>query len=127
MEINFFKIKLNKKFSVNEINNAVNKLYNIYPVLSAHIIKDSNNISFAFDAEPQVIIGSFDNVNSFISPFNLEKSLSKFLILEDRDANFLYIDIHQLIFDYSSLNIIVNKLFLYTAKLIHLFYICKFF
>ena len=108
---NPFKIKLNKKFSVNEINNAVNKLYNIYPVLSAHIIKDSNNISFAFDAEPQVIIGSFDNVNSFISPFNLEKSLSKFLILEDRDANFLYIDIHQLIFDYSSLNIIVNKLF----------------
>ncbi|WP_295723047.1 condensation domain-containing protein [uncultured Methanobrevibacter sp.] len=107
---NPFKIELNKSCSVNEIKNVVTKLFDIFPVLLAHIIRKDDDVLLAFDGEPQVIIGSSDDVDSFISPFNLKKSLSKFLIVENEDVNFLYIDLHQLIFDYNSLDIIFDTL-----------------
>ena len=107
---NPFKIKLNNSYSVNDIKKVINKLYDLFPVLSARVIQDDENVSFAFDADLDVIVGSHDDVDSFVSSFNLEKSLSKFFIVKNSNVNLLYIDLHQLIFDYSSLNIIVDNL-----------------
>ena len=108
---NPFKVKLDKFYSVKEIKEVIYELIGIFPILSAHIVENGDNLSFAFDADLDMIVGSFDDVGSFVFPFDLEKSLSRFLIVEDRDAIFLYLDLHQLIFDYSSLNIIVDTIF----------------
>ena len=50
---NPFKIKLNKSYSVTEIKKVIYKLYELFPVLSAHIIQEED-LSFAFDAIPQI-------------------------------------------------------------------------
>lgn len=94
---NPFRIKLSNLYSITEIEKVIIKLFDIFPVLSARIIRDEDNVLFTFDADPQIIVGSLDDADSFVSPFNLDKSLSKFLIVENDDVTFLYIDLHQLI------------------------------
>ena len=107
---NPFRIKLNNLYSVKEFENVFGKLFDIFPVLSARIIRDGDEVFFRFDSDPQIIVGSCDDVGSFVSPFNLDESLSKFLIVENDGVTYLYVDLHELIFDYSSLNIIVDNL-----------------
>ncbi|WP_406534985.1 amino acid adenylation domain-containing protein [Methanobrevibacter sp.] len=107
---NPFKIRFDGNYSLDDIKQTIDKLFNMVPVLSARIVDDGENISFAFDAKPQVIEGSIGDVDSFVRPFDLEKNLSKFLMVKEGDSNFLYADFHHLIFDYNSLNILMNKL-----------------
>lgn len=75
---NPFKIRLDVTYSLDEIKQAVDKLFNMFPVLSARIVDDGEDISFAFDVKPQVIVGSLNDADSFVNPFDLEKCLSKF-------------------------------------------------
>ena len=107
---NPFKIKMDEKYSVEDIKQAIGKLSGIFPVLSARVVVDGESVSLAFDSDFPVIVGCDDDANSFVRPFDLEKNLSKFLIVETDNYNFLYIDLHQLIFDYTSLNIILDNL-----------------
>ena len=107
---NPYKINLNGKYSVIEIKNAICRLSEIFPVLSARIVVDGEKVSFAFDADFPVIEGTAADAKSFVVPFNLEKNLSKFLIVEDNDSKLLYVDLHQLIFDCRSLNILLDAL-----------------
>ena len=90
---NPFRIKLNNLYSVKEFENVFGKLFDIFPVLSARIICDEDEVLFSFDSDPQIIVGSCDDVGSFVCPFDLEESLSKFLIVENDDATFLYVDL----------------------------------
>ena len=76
----------------------------VWPLVIFQIIKPWEFFTLAIN------VGSSNDADSFVCPFNLEKCLSKFLIVEKSDVNLLYIDLHQFIFDYNSLNIIVDTL-----------------
>ena len=78
---NPFLIKFKKNYSAEEIKNAINKLMDVYPILSARVINDNETLSFSFDAKPQIIDGLKEDIGSFVQPFELDKTLSKFLIL----------------------------------------------
>lgn len=106
---NPFLIKFKKNYSAEEIKNAINKLMDVYPILSARVINDNETLSFSFDAKPQIIDGLKEDIGSFVQPFELDKTLSKFLIVND-ESNCLCVDFHHLIFDGSSANIILNEL-----------------
>ena len=107
---NPFKIEFKNNYSSNEINNALLKLFDIYPILKARIIINNDDFPVcSFDAEPEISEGSLNDVKSFVRPFELEKSLSRFLIVDNISAC-LCMDIHHLIFDINSLNILLNSL-----------------
>ena len=113
---NGYKIDLGKSYSIDEIENAVYKLLDVFPVLKARVINDDGDASFSFDAEVQVRKGSMDESESFIMPFKLDKSLSRFLIVDGDKSIFLYADFHHLIFDGTSLDILLNALFAILEK-----------
>ena len=105
---NPIKIKFNEDYFDNEIETAIYKLFDLYPVLKARVVDDEGNLSFIFDSVPEVKIGSIGDLDSFVRPFDLEESLSRFLIIENESV--LCIDCHHLIFDGTSLNILLNSL-----------------
>ena len=106
---NPFMIEFNKHYSSNEIRKALDKLLDAHPVLSARVIQNNEILSFSFDAKPQ-INGLKNDIASFVQPFELEKSLSRFMIVENNESNCLCADFHHLIVDGSSANIIFNSL-----------------
>ena len=103
-----FKIKFSQSYSVEKIKQSIYKLIEIYPILSSRIISNKNNIYLSFDAKPEIQIGSSKDLKSFIQPFELNKTLSKFLIIEEEST--LCIDCHHLICDGTSKIILINKL-----------------
>ena len=105
---NPFKIKFNQNYSKNEIRSAIYKLFDLYPVLKAHVVNDGGDLSFIFDSEPEIKNGPINDLDSFVRPFNLGESLSRFLIIESESI--LCIDCHHLIFDGTSINVLVNSL-----------------
>ena len=107
---NPFKIEFRKNHSKDEIENAIGKLLNAYPVLSARINKDGESLFFSFDADPQIIEGTESDISSFVQPFELDKCLSRFLIVEEDEFICLCVDFHHLIFDGSSAKIVLDRL-----------------
>ena len=105
---NSFKLEIDNSFSVNEIKNAVKQLLNVHPVLTARIIEKNGITSFSFDAEPKISEGSLPDIESFVEPFELNKYLSRFLIIKNEKSTILCIDCHHLVFDGTSLNILIN-------------------
>ena len=106
---NPFKIEFNGNHDVKAIENAVYLLFDSYPILSARVVENQKILSFSFDAKPKVSIGSIEDIENFVNPFELNESLSRFLIADD--GSFLCFDCHHLIFDGSSLNILVGRFF----------------
>ena len=105
---NPIKIKFNENYADNEIKNAIYKLFDLYPILKARVVEDRRDLSFIFDSVPEIKIGTIADLDSFIRPFDLDKSLSRFLIIENESV--LCIDCHHLIFDGTSLKILINSL-----------------
>ncbi len=108
---NPFKISLKKSYPVSDIKRAIACLADVYKVLSARVTINDENLYFSFDADPEIMhVSSYDDV-SFVIPFDLNKSLARFLILDENgESNCLYVDFHHLIFDGSSLNIMIDTL-----------------
>ena len=107
---NPFKIELKNKYSFENIEKSIDGLFEIYPVLSARVLIDEGIPSFFFDVKPQVSEGSIKDIETFIKPFNLEESLTRFLLVEDDESVILCMDFHHLIFDGTSFDILFNTL-----------------
>lgn len=109
---NPFKIELKDNYSTNEIKEALIKLFDAFPILKARVLNENGNLSFAFDAEPEITKKSSDDLKTFVKPFELDKSLSRFSILNSENTIVLCADFHHLIFDGTSLNILLKNSFL---------------
>ena len=104
---NPFKIEFKKKYSIDFINEIINKYLEAYPILSAHILSDNGNIFFRFNSKPTIENGNEEN---FVRPFDLNENLARFSIVENDKTTSLYIDLHHLIFDVNSLNVLIKNL-----------------
>ena len=104
---NPFKIKFNEQYDFNEIKKAILKLCDIHPILNARIIEDTK-ISLSFDGKPLIVGGSNKDIDYFVRPFDLNEYLARFLYIEEESL--LCADFHHLVFDGTSLSIIVNDL-----------------
>ena len=109
---NPFIAEFKKRYSDNQIRNALNKLSDVHPILKGRIIiKKDEMPSCIFDAMPEIKEGSLNDIQSFVKPFDLEKCLSRFLIIVGEDSTSLCMDFHHVIFDGSSINILLNTLY----------------
>ena len=108
---NSFKVEFENNYSAEDIKNALIKLFEVYPILKTRIITKEKSTFSIFDAEIEIEEGTLSDVESFVRPFELNKCLSRFLIVEDGQSTSLCFDIHHLIFDGTSLNILLDTLF----------------
>ena len=106
---NPFKIEFHN-YTSEEIKIALEKLFKIHPILTARVLIDNDVPSFCFDAKPPIIEGTSNDIDAFVQPFELDKYLSRFLIVEDKKSSILCMDFHHLIFDEASLKILLNRL-----------------
>ena len=107
---NPFKINFKKSFSVEEIENALFKLFEVYPILKSRVIIEGDSPRCIFDAEPEIKKGIPSDVKSFVKAFELDRYLSRFLIVEEGNSTSLCLDIHHMIFDGTSVNILLTTL-----------------
>uniref|UniRef100_UPI00388DB6AC amino acid adenylation domain-containing protein n=1 Tax=Methanobrevibacter sp. TaxID=66852 RepID=UPI00388DB6AC len=106
---NPFKIEFND-YTGEEIKIALDKLFKIHPILTARILIDNDVPSFCFDAKPPIIEGTASDIDTFVQQFEFDKYLSRFLIVENEKSSILCMDCHHLIFDGTSLKILLNRL-----------------
>ena len=105
---NPYKIDFKKGYSADEIKNALIKLFDVFPIFKARVMEGE---CLSFDAEPEIEEGSLNDMESFVKPFDLSEYLARFLIVADGKSSSLCLDVHHLIFDGTSLNVILNRLF----------------
>ncbi|WP_407416356.1 AMP-binding protein, partial [Methanobrevibacter sp.] len=105
---NPLKIGLGNLYSVTKIKKAINRLLKLHPILTSRIIEEGYLLGF--DAKPPILRGSVEDIETFVRPFELNRYLSRFLIVEDKNKVFLCMDFHSLIFDANSFNTIINSL-----------------
>ena len=107
---NPFKIEFDDSYSAEDIENAIDKLLNAYPILSARVVNVGDVLSFSFDADVEISKGNMKDMDSFVRKFDFDKSLSRFLIVESGNSIYLCMDCHHLIFDGTSANILFDSL-----------------
>ncbi|MBQ6512602.1 condensation domain-containing protein [Methanobrevibacter sp.] len=108
---NSFMIKFKKEYSSDEFKKAISKLIEVYPIFKSRVVVDEGDLpKCVFDAEIEITEGFLSDIDSFVRPFELDKCLSRFLIVEDDSSNYLCCDFHHLIFDGTSLNIFLEQL-----------------
>ena len=109
---NSFKVDFEDGYSLKDIKDALIKLLDVYPVLKARFISSKEKLPYCvFDAKVEIKEGNLSDIESFVRPFELDKYLSRFLIVENGESVSLCFDIHHLIFDGTSLNRLLNTLF----------------
>ena len=108
---NPFKIELGNNYSVDEIKQALIKLGNAYPILKMRIIIEKGEPKCIFDGKMDIRQGSLNDLESFVRHFELDKSLSRFLIIDDGGLEYLCCDFHHILFDGTSFEILFRELY----------------
>ena len=101
-------IKCNEDRSIEEIKNAVYSLVDKHPFLKARVLQNGNLPLLICDAYPEIEIVTFDDYSQLIRPFDLNKCLVRFFIMED--AELIVYDMHHIITDAISCTIINRDL-----------------
>ena len=109
---NAFKIEFdNDRYSVDAVKEALLKLVDVYPILKARIANGADGPVCVFDADLEISEGSLEDINSFVRPFEVDRNLSRFLIVNVDERNILCCDFHHLIFDGTSFGILFERLY----------------
>ena len=101
-------IHIDKSYSINDIENALNKIFNVHPILKTHIEIIEGKPYLKSENIPKIeYLKEHDEnmINKFMmNPFDLNESLSRFLLVKNGDNIVLFAVFHHLIFDgFSSL------------------------
>ena len=95
--------------SIGEIEDAIHVLINKHPVLKGRVLDDDIPL-LVCDSYPSIEIVDVENYLELIKPFDLEKSLARFFIIDNDEHRFIFYDIHHIINDATSLRIIQEEL-----------------
>ena len=94
--------------SVEEINDAINKLIDKHPVLKARVV-DADVPLLVCDANPLIeVVGDID-YSDLIMPFDLNEYLARFYIIDNMESKSIFYDVHHLINDATSCKIINDE------------------
>ncbi|WP_296849053.1 AMP-binding protein, partial [uncultured Methanobrevibacter sp.] len=96
-------ITIDKSYSINDIKKALSKIFNVHPILKTHIEIIEGKPYLKSENMPKIeYLKEHDEnmINKFMmDPFDLNESLSRFLLVENEDNFVLFAVFHHLIFD----------------------------
>ncbi|MER2014298.1 MAG: AMP-binding protein, partial [Methanobrevibacter sp.] len=96
--------------SIDEINGAIHALINKHPILKGRVLDTANVPLLVCDSYPPIEIVNNGDYSDLIKPFDLDKSLARFYIMDNEENKFVFYDIHHMISDATSHKIIKNEL-----------------
>ena len=107
-------MKISKRHSLNDLNNALKDMLKIHPILGMKI-DDSHEVPYLIQGSKPDIIFESKVDDSYIShfltkPFDLHKNLCRFLIVENEEEYSFNAVFHHIIFDALSGNAFKNDL-----------------
>ncbi len=103
-------VKCPSWMSIDEIKNSIHALINNHPVLKGRIIDNEDMPLMICDSYPLIEITDTDDYSTLMTPFNLEKYLARFFIIDGKDFKYIVYDVHHIINDATGFNIIKNDL-----------------
>ena len=96
-------ITIDKSYSINDIKKALSKIFNVHAILKTHIEIIEGKPYLKSENMPKIeYLKEHDEnmINKFMmDPFDLNESLSRFLLVENEDNFVLFAVFHHLIFD----------------------------
>ena len=95
--------------SIDKIKNAISCLIDKHPILKSRIV-DGNIPLLLCDSYPSIQVINDEDYSEFIKPFDLNKCLSRFFIVDNSKGKFIFYDMHHCISDATSRTIINNEL-----------------
>ena len=107
---NPFKTKVPVQVGENAIRAAFGYLLAKHPILRARVLVGADGPYLAFDAKPQIRFGTPEDAEGFIRPFSFDGPLVRALAVECPDGFELYADVHHILADGTSLNLIGGEL-----------------
>ena len=94
---------------IDEIERAILSVIDKHPILKARIV-DNDVPLLICDSSPEITMTSNDDISSIIKAFDLEKSLSRFHIIDSANRKAVFFEAHHVITDAASCTIIKNDL-----------------
>ncbi|WP_405295390.1 D-alanine--poly(phosphoribitol) ligase subunit DltA [Methanobrevibacter sp.] len=96
--------------SIDEIKDAIHAVIRKHPILKGRVLDTANMPLLICDSYPTVEMVDKGDCPDLIKPFDLDKSLARFFIVDSEDSRFAFYDIHHMISDATSHTIIKNEL-----------------
>ncbi|WP_407432192.1 AMP-binding protein, partial [Methanobrevibacter sp.] len=96
--------------SIDEIKEIIHILIDKHPILKGRILDDEDMPLLVCDSYPSIEIVETNDYDELIKPFDLEKNLARFFIVNNKDTKFIFYDIHHIINDATSRTIINSEL-----------------
>ncbi|WP_296887644.1 non-ribosomal peptide synthetase [uncultured Methanobrevibacter sp.] len=103
-----FECELSK--SIDEIERGIHELIDKHPILKAHILDTGDRSLLICDAYPSIEVVNTDDYSKLVKPFDLNKSLARFYIIENSEGKFVFYDMHHIISDATSVTILNKEL-----------------
>jgi amino acid adenylation domain-containing protein len=94
--------------SIDEIKNTIHSLIEKHPILKGRIFDDRDMPLLICDSYPLVEVCNTNDFTSLINPFDLERYLARFFIIDNEKTKHIVYDIHHVINDAIGYNIIGN-------------------
>ena len=95
--------------TIDEIKSAINCLIERHPILKSRIV-DGEIPLLVCDSYPSIEVIDTDDYSTLIKPFDLDKSLMRFFIIENNGEKSIFFDMHHIISDATTCMLILNEL-----------------
>ena len=96
--------------SINEIERAILAVINKHPVLKARIFDNEISPLLICDSSPEINVTSSDDASTLLKAFDLEKSLSRFYMVDNDVKKAVFFEAHHIINDAKGCKIIEKDL-----------------
>ena len=101
-----FDLHLGEGFTLEDAQAVIKHLIGRHPVLRGRVELIKNIPHMRYDATPQVKVGSAEDARNFVAPFDLTQGVMHALFTEEDDGAHLYLDIHHIACDGTSLSLL---------------------
>ena len=97
-------------YSVDELKDTIHALIEKHPILKGRVLETDDLPLLVCDSYPEISITNVDDYSNLIKPFDLDKSLARFFIVDNKYGMFIVYDMHHIISDATSKTIINRDL-----------------
>ena len=97
-------------YSVDEVKGAIYALIDRHPILKGRVLDNGDLPLLVCDSYPEISVSDVDDYSKLIKPFDLEKSLFRFFIVDNDEGMCVVYDMHHVISDATSRTIINRDL-----------------
>lgn len=106
----FASIDCGSDSSIEEIEEAILSIIDKHPILKSRLLDNDTTPFLICDSNPDINITSDDDISNLLKAFDLEKSLSRFYIIDKNEEKKVFFEAHHIINDAVGCTFVENDL-----------------